>query len=107
MLSQAGPGRKAVVIGGGLLGLEAARGLQLRGCDVTVVHLNEHLMNVQLDPTGGLHLQRKIEELGIVGRRSFEQREQHRSVLSSEYRHTKDGQVPTHKCFRISHLRTM
>ena len=41
------------MIGGGLLGLEAARGLQLRGCDVSVVHLMETLMERQLDPTGG------------------------------------------------------
>jgi nitrite reductase (NADH) large subunit len=39
--------------------------LQLRGCEVTVVHLSEHLMNMQLDSTGGLHLKRKIEELGV------------------------------------------
>jgi nitrite reductase (NADH) large subunit len=65
MLGLAGKGRKAVVIGGGLLGLEAARGLQLRGCDVTVIHLLDTLMNMQLDPTGGSHLQRKIEELGV------------------------------------------
>jgi nitrite reductase (NADH) large subunit len=65
MLARAGKGRKAVVIGGGLLGLEAARGLQLRGCDVTVLHLVDRLMNIQLDPAGGLHLRRKIEELGV------------------------------------------
>src|SRR5690242_17236842 len=49
MLQLARPGLKAVVIGGGLLGLEAARGLQVQGCDVTVVHLLNTLMNVQLD----------------------------------------------------------
>ena len=48
----AGKGVRAVVIGGGLLGLEAARGLQLQGCDVTVVHLMDTLMNMQLDATG-------------------------------------------------------
>jgi nitrite reductase (NADH) large subunit len=58
-------GRKAVVIGGGLLGLEAARGLQLRGCNVTVVHLMDRLMERQLDPIGALYLKKKIEELGI------------------------------------------
>ena len=42
-------GAKAVVIGGGLLGLEAARGLQVQGCEVTVVHLMDHLMERQLD----------------------------------------------------------
>ena len=53
---RAGPGVKAVVIGGGLLGLEAARGLQVQGCDVTVVHLMDTLMERQLDPTGGGYL---------------------------------------------------
>jgi nitrite reductase (NADH) large subunit len=56
---------RAAVIGGGLLGLEAARGLQMRGCDVTVVHLAESLMERQLDAQGGMYLQRKIESLGI------------------------------------------
>jgi nitrite reductase (NADH) large subunit len=45
------PGLKAVVIGGGLLGLEAARGLQVQGCEVTVVHLMDWLMERQLDPS--------------------------------------------------------
>jgi nitrite reductase (NADH) large subunit len=65
LLEKAHKGCKAVVIGGGLLGLEAARGLQLRGCEVSVVHLMETLMERQLDPTGGAYLQRKIESLGI------------------------------------------
>ena len=58
-------GTKAVVIGGGLLGLEAARGLQVQGCDVTVVHLSDHLMERQLDSIGGSTLRKKIEALGI------------------------------------------
>lgn len=65
LLEKARKGCKAVVIGGGLLGLEAARGLQLRGCSVTVVHLMGTLMERQLDPTGGAYLRRKIESLGI------------------------------------------
>ncbi len=65
LLEKSHAGCKAVVIGGGLLGLEAARGLQLRGCDVSVVHLVETLMERQLDRDGGLYLQRKIENLGI------------------------------------------
>lgn len=65
LLEKAHRGCRAVVIGGGLLGLEAARGLQLRGCEVSVVHLMETLMERQLDPTGGAYLQRKIESLGI------------------------------------------
>ena len=65
LLDKAQPGLKTVVIGGGLLGLEAARGLQMRGCEVTVVHLMETLMDRQLDATGGDYLKRKIESLGI------------------------------------------
>jgi nitrite reductase (NADH) large subunit len=65
LIAKASPGCKAVVIGGGLLGLEAARGLQLRGCDVSVVHLMDTLMERQLDATGGAYLLRKIESLGI------------------------------------------
>ena len=65
LLEKSYPGCKAAVIGGGLLGLEAARGLQLRGCEVTVVHLMDTLMERQLDATGGDYLRRKIESLGI------------------------------------------
>ena len=65
LLEKARAGLKVAVIGGGLLGLEAARGLQVRGCEVTVVHLMETLMERQLDATGGEYLKRKIESLGI------------------------------------------
>ena len=65
LLERARPGLKAVVIGGGLLGLEAARGLQLRGAEVTVVHLMSTLMERQLDPAAGQYLQQKIESMGI------------------------------------------
>jgi NAD(P)H-dependent nitrite reductase large subunit len=65
LLARAGTGAKAVVIGGGLLGLEAARGLQVQGSDVTVVHLMDTLMERQVDPVGGALLRRKIEELGV------------------------------------------
>jgi len=65
LLEKSRPGLKTVVIGGGLLGLEAARGLQVRGCQVTVVHLMDSLMERQLDATGGEYLKRKIENLGI------------------------------------------
>jgi NAD(P)H-nitrite reductase large subunit len=51
MIDAASKYRRAVVIGGGLLGLEAANGLMLRGMDVTVVHLAEWLMERQLDKT--------------------------------------------------------
>ena len=66
LLEQCRPGLKAVVIGGGLLGLEAARGLQVQGCDVTVVHLMEWLMERQLDATGGGYLAAKMNQMGIT-----------------------------------------
>jgi len=65
LIRRANPATKAVVIGGGLLGLEAARGLQVQGCHVTVVHLMPTLMERQLDPDGGAYLMGKMEELGI------------------------------------------
>jgi nitrite reductase (NADH) large subunit len=65
MLERVQPGLKTVVIGGGLLGLEAARGLQLRGADVTVVHLMSSLMERQLDPAGSKYLLEKIEGMGV------------------------------------------
>ena len=65
LITRSGPGVKAVVIGGGLLGLEAARGLQVQGCDVTVVHLMSTLMERQLDADGGNYLAGKMEDLGI------------------------------------------
>ncbi len=65
MLLAAQSRAKAVVIGGGLLGLEAAAGLQMRGMDVTVIHLMPTLMERQLDPAAGYLLQRALEERGI------------------------------------------
>ncbi|CUH68450.1 Nitrite reductase [NAD(P)H] [Thalassovita gelatinovora] len=59
------PGAKAVVIGGGLLGLEAAAGLKMRGMDVTVLHLMGHLMERQLDEAAGYLLRRALEDRGI------------------------------------------
>ncbi|SDK75402.1 nitrite reductase large subunit NirB [Aliiruegeria lutimaris] len=61
----AAPGSKAVVIGGGLLGLEAAAGLKLRGMDVTVVHLMGHLMERQLDVAAGYLLRKALLDRGI------------------------------------------
>lgn len=57
--------RHAVVIGGGLLGLEAANGLKQRGMHVTVVHLSQTLMERQLDETAGDMLRRSLEERGV------------------------------------------
>ncbi|MQA10789.1 MAG: NAD(P)/FAD-dependent oxidoreductase [Pseudonocardiaceae bacterium] len=59
------PGAPVAVLGGGLLGLEAARGLAGRGSRVTVVHPVGHLMERQLDPAGGGVLARRLGELGI------------------------------------------
>ena len=57
--------RNAVVIGGGLLGLEAANGLKLRGMNVTVVHLMPWLMERQLDRNAAGMLQRSLEQKGL------------------------------------------
>ena len=56
---------RAVVVGGGLLGLEAARGLMQHGVDVDVVHGMDRLMDLQLDPAGGAVLRRSVEALGV------------------------------------------
>jgi assimilatory nitrate reductase electron transfer subunit len=58
--------RTALVLGGGLLGLEAARGLATRGLEVQVVHLAGHLMDRQLDPAAGAVLARTLAGLGIT-----------------------------------------
>ncbi|MCB2116438.1 MAG: nitrite reductase large subunit NirB [Rhodobacteraceae bacterium] len=65
MRGACGQGKSAVVIGGGLLGLEAAAGLRLQGMDVTVIHLAGHLMERQLDPAAGYLLGRAMEARGI------------------------------------------
>ncbi|MGA7799533.1 MAG: FAD-dependent oxidoreductase, partial [Gammaproteobacteria bacterium] len=65
MLACAGPGRRAVVIGGGLLGLEAANGLLKQGMDVTVVHLLDTLMEKQLDLAAAALLQQSLQERGL------------------------------------------
>jgi len=57
--------RRAIVIGGGLLGLEAANGLMKRGMAVAVVHLAETLMERQLDTAAGRLLQRELTERGL------------------------------------------
>ena len=60
--------KKAVVIGGGLLGLEAAKGLMNHNLEVTVVEKGEALMGVQLDVPGGTVLRETVEKLGITVR---------------------------------------
>lgn len=65
MLSAARDYRSAVVIGGGLLGLEAANGLMKQGMGVTVVHLLDSLMERQLDKTASAMLKGSLEERGM------------------------------------------
>ncbi|RJF80614.1 NAD(P)/FAD-dependent oxidoreductase [Oleomonas cavernae] len=65
MLAAAQHGGSAVVVGGGLLGLEAAAGLKMRGMDVTVLHLMPTLMERQLDPAAGHLLKKAMEARGI------------------------------------------
>jgi len=64
MLAAADQGGSAVVIGGGLLGLEAAHGLSLRGMKVTVIHLMPTLMERQLDEAAGWLLKEELERRG-------------------------------------------
>jgi nitrite reductase (NADH) large subunit len=63
-------GGRAVVVGGGLLGLEAAKGLADLGQSVTLLHLFDSLMERQVDRTGGVLLRRAVEALGISVRTS-------------------------------------
>lgn len=65
MMDTAKTHKHAVVIGGGLLGLEAANGLKLRGMDVTVVHIGDWLLERQLDSTAGKLLQKSLEDRGL------------------------------------------
>ncbi|MFI6453607.1 FAD-dependent oxidoreductase [Streptosporangium amethystogenes] len=65
ILRAAGAARHAVVIGGGLLGVEAARGLAGRGLPVTLLHLAGHLMDRQLDAEAGLVLGQTLGGLGV------------------------------------------
>jgi len=65
MIEAAARHRHAVVIGGGLLGLEAANGLMKRGMDVTVVHVAPWLMERQLDETAGRLLQQSLQGRGM------------------------------------------
>jgi nitrite reductase (NADH) large subunit len=65
MIAAAAQYKHAVVIGGGLLGLEAANGLMKRGMDVTVVHVAPWLMERQLDEVAGRMLQKSLENRGM------------------------------------------
>ncbi len=65
MIATAEKFKHAVVIGGGLLGLEAANGLMKRGMKVRVVHISDTLMNQQLDSEAGKLLQQELEASGV------------------------------------------
>jgi len=65
MLAASRQHRRAVVIGGGLLGLECAYGLKRRGMDVTVLHLMDRLMERQLDAAAAALLQQHLESSGL------------------------------------------
>ena len=75
ILAAARTARHAAVIGGGLLGLEAAYGLKGLGLEVTVVHLVDRLMERQLDATGGAYVRRALERQGIAVKLRAETRE--------------------------------
>ena len=87
----------AVVIGGGLLGLEAANGLMMRGMSVSVVHLPAWLMERQLDEVAAKMLQKSLEERGL----NFLLEKNTEAILSDEQGHVKairftDGlEIPT------------
>ena len=66
IIAQARQSRRAAVIGGGLLGLEAARGLLNHGCEVQVVHLGASLMEAQLDTAGAAILKSAMEKMGVT-----------------------------------------
>jgi len=75
---------RGAVIGGGLLGLEAAGALQELGCISTVIQFNDRLMNLQVDEGGGHALRRLVEELGVAVRTS---------TSTSAIKATRDGRV--------------
>ncbi|MDO8177764.1 MAG: nitrite reductase large subunit NirB [Undibacterium sp.] len=75
----------AVVIGGGLLGLEAANGLMMRGMKVSVVHLPGWLMERQLDQTAAKMLQKSLEDRGL----SFLLEKNTEAILSDDSGHVK------------------
>jgi nitrite reductase (NADH) large subunit len=66
IIAHAKKSTQAAVIGGGLLGLEAARGLINHGCAVHVIHLGNHLMEQQLDGPGGGMLRSSMEAMGVT-----------------------------------------
>jgi nitrite reductase (NADH) large subunit len=84
IMATAKKSKRAVVIGGGLLGLEAARGLLNHGCEVHVVHLSARLMDAQLDTQGGGMLRKSMEKMGV---------KVHLSASTTEVHAGPDGRV--------------
>ncbi|OUS09025.1 nitrite reductase large subunit [Gammaproteobacteria bacterium 42_54_T18] len=80
MIEVAKTKRHAIVIGGGLLGLEAANGLMKQGMDVTVIHDLQVLMNRQLDPPSAKMLEVSLEERGL----SFKMAAKIKAILGDE-----------------------
>lgn len=78
------PGSRAVVVGGGLLGLEAAAGLSAHDVETTVLNRGNWLMNRQLDEMGGIYLQRSLQAMGI----HFELGSSPRAILQTEQHNT-------------------
>ncbi|HSD94969.1 MAG TPA: FAD-dependent oxidoreductase, partial [Syntrophales bacterium] len=66
MMQWADKAKSLVVIGGGILGIEAGNGLRKRGLQVTVVGRNKRLLPKQMDPAGAVFLQRRLEEMGFA-----------------------------------------
>lgn len=83
MLAYTRTHKKAVILGGGLLGLEAANGLAMRGMDVTVVHSNKILMNRQMDAEAGALLQKALLKRDI----SFKMPAQTRALIGNDQGH--------------------
>jgi len=92
MLAYTKSHKNAVVLGGGLLGLEAANGLLQRGMNVTVIHNNEVLLNRQMDSQAGKMLQAELESRGL----KFKMASHTQELMADENRHVsavrfKDG----------------
>lgn len=83
MLNYSRSHNKAVVLGGGLLGLEAANGLVLRGMDVTVIHNHEFLLNRQMDRPAAKMLQTELEQRGL----KFKMAAKLKQLLGDENKH--------------------
>ena len=66
IIAKAAKSRRVAVIGGGLLGLEAARGLLNHGCEVHLIHIGKHLMEAQLDVQGAAILRTAMEKMGVT-----------------------------------------